>query len=78
MINMRHLQQFQRFRGHAGIAILALAQAFAVSAFAQTTAASTGNAAKGFNEGAYSLVDIGDFVGWQWFEAYQGTGGKAN
>ncbi len=75
---MRHLQQFQRFRRHAGIVLLALAQTLAVSAFAQTTAAGTGNAAKGFNEGTYSLVDIGDFIGYQWFEAYQGTGGKPN
>jgi outer membrane protein OmpA-like peptidoglycan-associated protein len=58
---------------------VALAQALTMAvmtmpASAQTTAASgTGNAAKGINEGEYSLVDIGDFVGWQWYQIYQGT-----
>ena len=81
---MRYLRQFEKFRWRHGIASLALAQALAIPvmtislmttpAAAQTTAASgTGNAAKGIDEGEYSLIDVGDFVGWQWYQIYQGT-----
>ena len=75
MIYMRHVQRLQRFQWRPGIVLLALAQTLAISAFAQNN---SGNAVKGFDEGPYSLLDIGDFIGWQWYQIGESAQNRPN
>lgn len=67
------LHQQKRFAGRIALAALALMPALTVPVFAQATSSNTATPAKDKGEGEYSLVDVGAFGGWQWFQVYQGT-----